>query len=354
MDNEIIGYIENAVKDARLVEDGIVQLERYRKNAPLFSLDRRHFLKYAAKLAGLSILFKTGIATETEAFLFQKRSWESSLLGQDLIRGPELLVWKGQPNGFEQHLSQPVNEGFGAVDYEVPLGTPITPICYGTFNRSKTSHSGGNSLWLRHKNEFGSYRSGYLHLDSIVNKSRSQAVNLKDIVAISGNSGYINTESQPEHLHLAIAELNEKWTGIGPGLDPFILGVDGRRPIYWDTKAEIEPDYPWTRESYLQRSFETLDERIKEAEVENQTKREVLSRRIKPEELKSYLGREVLQKHQGRNGEVGYKYLPGHFMYSLMLEVFAYTSKQPFIAMLPFPHPMLKSFYQKENPGLQF
>ncbi|MBI4167603.1 MAG: M23 family metallopeptidase [Candidatus Aenigmarchaeota archaeon] len=363
-DLDIPGLIEEKVRDSRLVDSGLLVLSRYLNDAPAFDPEKRRFLKYCAGLVGAGVL-SIGPVKKAEAFLnlFQKRDWKAYLMGQDLIRGPSLLIWRGWSQDFERHRSQSWNEGYGAVDYEVPIGTPITPIQDGKIWIKREGHIPGTILVVLHKSDMGLYSSSYLHLSERIIEEKSKKVGFGDVIAISGNSGYINTEAQPEHLHLQISEvknINSKDTSkklyrtVQPGFDPFRYGIDGNKPVYWDTKTEIEPTSPWTRESYLQNVLDTLESRIKSTEIDEQTKRDILSRRNNPEGLREYLGREVLNKHQGKNGEFGYKYLPGNILYTLMLEVFAYTSKQPFIVMLPFPHPMLKSFYQRENPGIQF
>jgi len=62
----------------------------------------------------------------------------------------------------------------------------------------------------------------------------------------------------------------------------------------------------------------------------------------------------VLQKKRDEKGNFNYEFKPDSFMYALMLEFYGRTSKQDFIAMLPFPYPGLKHIYQKANsPNVQ-
>ena len=53
-EDEVVGTIEDVVRDARLVDKGKDQLNRrFYSNAPSFDPERRKFLKHAAVLAGL-------------------------------------------------------------------------------------------------------------------------------------------------------------------------------------------------------------------------------------------------------------------------------------------------------------
>ena len=356
MDKEAIGLLEDTVGEARLVDTGLEALKTYEKKAPSFSPERRRFLKYCAGLVGAGVL-SIGPVKKSEAFLniFQKRDWKAHLMSQDLIRGPNLLIVNGRPNDSQNHLFNPVSTGMMAVDYEVSVGTPIVSQNNGRFRQKKADYMGGNELYLLHRNDGGIFGTGYAHLDSIIINKQSGLLDLSKFIAFSGDSGYFNTkgEQQPPHLHFELYRRDSKLRPIKPGLDAFNYGIDGGRPVYWDTKTEIGPFPLDSKQIYIERLIDNMQERVKKTDIDAQTKNELLKRR-NPEDLRNYLEKEVLQKHQGKNGEISYKYLPGHFMYSLMLEVFAYTSKQPFIAMLPFPHPMLLDFYKKENPNVSF
>ncbi|MBI2667751.1 M23 family metallopeptidase [Candidatus Woesearchaeota archaeon] len=347
----VSGEIENRVRDSRLVEGGIAELSKFKNNLPIFSTERRRFLKYAAGLAGWTFLWLNGCGGKDSLNYIADRHWESYLMTQDLIRGPSLLYWRGRYIDFNEHASGSWNKGFGAVDYEVPTGTPVVPTNRGFIRSVHESYQGGKKIRLSHEDEYGdgTYRSSYVHLSKRIIKKKDLSINLSDVIALSGNSGYINTELQPEQLHFQIYQVKDK-KSIPPGFDPFKLGVDGGRPVYWDTKTEIVP-LNW-RGEYLQKTLSTLDQRLKEAEVDNIVREQLLSKRKNPIDYRDYLRVLVSQKHPNEGGI--YNHLPGSFLYSEWLKAEAYTSKQPFIAMLPFPHPMLKSFYQKENPGVQF
>lgn len=92
-EDEIIGTIEEVVRDARLVDKGKAELNnRFCHNAPSFDPGRRKFLKHAAVLAGLitSGQFMKACAAAQEPVTFQGKtygSWEAWLMSQDLIRG---------------------------------------------------------------------------------------------------------------------------------------------------------------------------------------------------------------------------------------------------------------------------
>src|SRR3989338_5405737 len=107
MDKEAIGLLEDTVGEARLVDTGLKALKTYEKKAPSFDPERRRFLKYCAGLVGAGVL-SIGPVKKSEAFLnlFQKRDWKAHLMGQDLIRGPSLLIHPvtGRPSDFNHHL----------------------------------------------------------------------------------------------------------------------------------------------------------------------------------------------------------------------------------------------------------
>ena len=145
-EDEVVGTIEDVVRDARLVDKGKDQLNRrFYSNAPSFDPERRKFLKHAAVLAGLGVLNTVellgleGCATVQEPVTFQGQTyginWEKWLMSQDLIRGPEPLY---RPTGnlpFDNHLNR---SGGYAIDYDVPIGTPIVPTANAF--RTRTEH----------------------------------------------------------------------------------------------------------------------------------------------------------------------------------------------------------------------
>ncbi|MBI4167604.1 MAG: M23 family metallopeptidase [Candidatus Aenigmarchaeota archaeon] len=357
------GLIEETVKDARLVDSGLLVLRRYIYNTPSFEPDRRRFLKYAAGLAGLSIGL-SGCAQDNDRYTrhIEERDWRSFLLKQDLINGPpvHISVVTGVPNDFEGHLSHKDSNGFGAIDYRVPSNTPITPTASGRIAIAAHTRIGGIEQYITHSSAGRLYRSGYVHLSSTIKVRPGEEVDLSSIISFSGYTGYGPGGMMPEHLHFMIYERRHdgtyverngkqlKWhIHVRPGLDPFILGVSGRRPIYWDTRTIIY-DLP-DRKRVLDLRIDELESRINNSELDNQAKSEILRRRHTPLELRGYLVSEVLTK--AKDGK--YKCLPGSDMYSLMLDFLHLTSKNPFIAMLPFPHPMLLDFYKKGNPNVQ-
>lgn len=352
MDNGTVGVLEDTIKDAKLVDGGLKILKKYEKNAPSFDPERRRFLKYCAVLVGSTIL-TSGCATIDSKFL--SRDWKAYLLGQDLIRGPRLLRFKGRLMDAEAHEFSPSNQGFRAVDYDIPIGTPIVPTYSGRFDKIMDSdRSGGKELFIMHIFNNKRFRSQYTHLDSIIDRTKFNLLSLKDIIAFSGNSGYVDSSSQPEHLHFAIQEMNDvgpdlsnkdfrRFSPIPPGIDPFKCGIDGRRPVYWDT-ITLFPNKIFNN-VYLQNVIDGLENKLKGIDIDKKTKQELLKRRQNPLELRDYLRKEVLIKPIDSN----YKYPPDSALYALMMQIFTYTSNQEFIAMLPIPYPRLVDFYQKEN-----
>lgn len=380
-EDQIIGRIEDVVRDARLVDKGKAELNRrFYSNAPSFDPERRRFLKHTAVLAGLIASGKFLEACSTIVPIeFQGKSygnWEAWLLSQDLIRGPSLLIHPstGMPSDYENHLRQPINRGLGAVDYDVGIGTPITPTADNSYSSYGGNEREGKVLHLLHRSPF--YGTTYGHLDKFVDiiyegkpVSRGgrpfidNTLDKSKVVAYSGATGIgPGGGGQIPHLHFGISSStnNQRYS-----LDPFTLGIDaekpyggvdqgipyGKRPVYYDGKTEIRYA-PKDRKKWLQQSLDTLEKRLRESDLDNATKEELLKRHINPEGLRDYLGYRVLEKKKDKDGKERYEFMPGSLMYRLMLEVYSGTSKERFIAMLPFIFPPLKSVYQKANPGI--
>ena len=376
-----IGTIEEVVRDSRLVDKGIKELEKFSHNAPSFDPERRRFLKYVAVLAGLTASGKFLEACSTiEPVQYQGKSygnWEAWLLSQDLIRGPGLILGRnGLPNDHKNHVDNPWDRGLDAVDYDVGIGTPITPTADNSYSSYGANEREGKVLHLLHRSPF--YGTTYGHLDKFVDiiyegkpvsrGGRPFIDNTLDklkIIAFSGATGVgPGGGGQSPHLHFRITSTtnNQYYSS-----DPFTLGIDtekpyggvdqdipyGRRPVYFDGKTETQIPQK-DRPKRLQESLDTLEKRVRESDLDNATKEELLKRHNNPMDLRDYLGYRVLEKKKGKDGKERYEFMPGSFMYSLMLEFYSRTSKQEFIAMLPFIFPPLKEIYQKANPGVQF
>ena len=390
--DELAGIIEKEVKKSNLVDLALPELAQIEKNAPLNQLDRREFLfygaetvgKFIASLAGLGLLSQStsscapiGATIRTAA----EKNWELYLLKQDWIRGPRVLIHPstGLPSDFQHHIRQGWSGGFGASDYDVPIGTPIVPTANAFRTRTNYDRTGGNQLTLIHRYKSGFVMiSWYVHLDGysdIIPKGklnrmegatevRDQELNKLKIIAFSGNTGVgPGGGVQPQHLHFQITEAGTYPGGypIAPGLEPFELGIDadkkigeyGGRPVYWNGRTAIIHT-PSGREKWLQRSMDNLERKVKQSSLDKETKDEILKRSDNPIALRDYLGMRVLQKKRDEKGNFNYEFKPDSFMYALMLEFYGRTSKQDFIAMLPFPYPGLKHIYQKANsPNVQ-
>jgi len=355
-----VGAIEDVVKDAKLVDKGIARLKKFDSNSPTFEPDRRQFLKHAAVLAGLAASGKlaSGCATPVQYGGKTYSGWESYLLSQDLIRGPPLLIHSatGIPSDFEHHKQRPVNNGRGAVDYDVPIGTPVVATADAYSKWTTSDRTGGNVLALYHN--FG-FKSLHLHLSNYA-PTISKFSKLQ-IIAFSGNTGEGPNGYQPPHVHFAIDSPRNPL-----GIDPFKLGIDqknpvggldqfrlsyGGRPVYWDGKTEVI--FGRGTDELLQQSLDTLDSRLKESGLDNKTIDEIKTRKNKPTELRDYLGEKVLMKKPSApDGKPKYEFMPGSLMYSLMLELHNRTSRHDFTAMLPFIFPPLKPLYQEANPKI--
>lgn len=404
-ENIVIDAIEDAAGKTNLVDKGIaVHTKYFAPNAPTFELDRREFLKKtgtysgliaAGKLIALEELLRSmygcssviSSTSNTEPVTFQGKTysdWEAYLLTQDWIRGPEPLY---RPTGnllYDNHLNR---TGFYAIDYDGPIGTPIVPTADAFRTSTTYDRTGGNELLLvhRHKPRLPLV-TWYVHLDKYANilskgelkaevrgyEVRDQELDKTKIIAFSGNTGVgPGGGVQRGHLHFQITEFQGggqigQGIPISPGFDPFQLGIDAdkpfdeyagkrvARPVYWDGKTEIPLNIN-QRKRLLQKSLNTLDRRVRESDLDKETKDELLKRHNNPEALKDYLGMLVLTKPTGKDGKMmNYRYLPGKLPYALMLEIFSRTSNQELIAMLPFISPFVKEVYQQSNPEVKF
>lgn len=412
----VIGIIENTIGDSSAMDPAIAMFDRLAERAHGVDLERRRSLVtiansvagcFAAHLGGASVLTSIGAdvaMASTAREDFNKRvnpRWATNLLNQDPIRGPTLIRHPStsKPSDFTHHLGRRGSGGYGAVDLDVPKGTPLTSIAaFVHLNIPSYRELGGKSMFYLHTDKDHlprhrpysqddietMYRSlmGHLEAYSPVVNERNEGGwftgtrGMSDIIALSGDSGRgpPPTGYQEPHLHLMVRIGGD---GEGkPGIDPFYLGLDrddigkknrplAGRPVYWDARTPI---YYGGRRDMKRRFLDSLDGRLKDQdEIRNEAKKEILARQNDLGSLREYLGREVLQKHIGPDRRVAYKYLPGSEMYSLMLSAFSLTARSGqytdrhkhvfnivgnFIAMLPFPSPYVAKAYEQANPGL--
>lgn len=394
----LLGIIEDAAERAGYVDKGIDWFRKFYDNAPLHPPDRIGFLRHAGVLAGLiasgKLLVGTANAQEDLVQFGGKTyaGWEAWLMSQDLVRGPPLLEHPTThlPSDFEHHIKQGWSGGRGAVDYDVPIGTPIVPTA--SVNRSRTFFEsiGGYTLATIHP---GFFVSSYVHLSDytkIVSEGtpwispsgyeyKTKDIDKLKVTAFSGNSGRgPEGRAEPPHLHFQVSRLSEG--NEIESLNPFELGIDadkpikgyadrfgksyGGRPVYWDSTTYINAINRFGKESslvskrgaMLKETLDTLDKRMRESDLDEATKKELINRKNKPEELRDYLGFRVLTPKKIQDGKGIYEFKPSSLMYELMLKVYSSLSKQEFIATLPFIYPELKPIYQKEkeNSGVKF
>ena len=231
-----------------LMDKGLNLLRKiYEPKAPINHKDRRRFLKQAA-------LSSAGIALMPQKAFSWGTNWKDYLLGQDPIFGPELRVNSGVTMNFNGHTMVPGK--YGAVDYAVPISTPITPVANGHI--FKHGFQNGKYIIIGHRTP--QYISVYRFMNDITKSEGS--VDLKSIIAYSG-SGYHPAEGTA-HLELQIFKLdpNKGNKSIPPGVDPFLCGIDGERPVYWDAKTEIY-SYPINDSTKLEELTDTLESKLK-------------------------------------------------------------------------------------------
>lgn len=415
---ELIEQIEKVVGQTRYIDKGLTILQLFAGNSPLFEPEKRRFLQSAALLAGLIASGQLLNGCSTVQFEGKTyRDWEVFLLTQDPVRGPALAIHPETrlPSDFEHHQRRPVNRGWGSVDYDVPNGTPIVPTA-DAYAKIVTTGEGGNlSLLLAH--HFG-YRSTYAHLSryakTIVDAPNFDKLGPDElsktfqagprfskagIAAFSGNTGRGPgpTGHMEPHLDFRIYKREQGKQPEPPGLDPFTLGIDqkrpvgeyGGRPVYWDAKTEIT-FYRDRRLTLLKESLDALPARLREqdeldmATVDDLLKRhnktsrlrsrleslvsqlerqqtlgnEAIERVVRAQDdaydLRDYLGERVLNKKPSApDGKRRYEFLPGSLMYALTVEFYNRTSRHDFIAFLPFIFPPLKRLYEQANPNVQ-
>lgn len=404
-DDPYLGVIEETVREARFVDPGIEELKKIEVQSPLFG--RREFLLKGAAAVGTAILAGCGGAFGHEAYTdgLEKGAkihpgWEAELMKNDPIRGPSLLISGGVPSDFEAHRERmvrlaPSKPEFGAVDYDTPVGIPVTPVFPGTYFKTMVGEITSSvilMLWHDDGSNIDSlsrwgptHVSQYIHISKSLfrKKKRHALVNLDSVVAISGDSGFTRFGRQPPHLHLQIMGYRQTkrtvrgreidwWVAVSPGIDPFKLGIDSSspklskeeylhgRPVYWDGETQISDakriNHIYIRNQNMKGIMDTLESSLSSENLDQKTLKRLLKSRDSkdPTKLRDDIAREVLLRHTDpKDGRKRYKYLPGSFMYTLMLQTQLYTTKRRFTAMLPFPSPLLKSHYQSANPNIK-
>ena len=71
--------------------------------------------------------------------------------------------------------------------------------------------------------------------------------------------------------------------------DPFLSGIDGGKPTYWDTETDIYIPNPAERKSKLESYLETLPSELKnEQEIERSIKKTILTYQNNVGDLKEY------------------------------------------------------------------
>jgi murein DD-endopeptidase MepM/ murein hydrolase activator NlpD len=353
--NAIEGIIEDIHGNGKQMRLARRHLEDYERNAPSFEPSRRDFLKAGTACAALLSLpsFLAGCATAVQHDGKTYEGWQAALLKHDLVRGPTLMVspWTGRPSDFSEHLRRISNNGFGGSDYDVPVGTPVTPICSGVAKEGVDQiGSAGMVLGLRVFVRGQPFYCYYGHLSRVV---IAGVVHLGSVVAFSGNTGTsAGGIEMPAHLHLSVFRVDAYGTWEKPGIDPATHGIDRGLPVYWDTLTPLHQYHPANQRYHLEGVLDTLPQELKEeTTLDEATKKALLERRRNPQAIAGYHADRVLSKHWRRNGTLGYEFLPGSYLYALTLRVLNAMSQQEIVVMAPFPHPLLADFYRKQNPG---
>ena len=376
-ENQYESILESVVGDARKVDSLRLKLKELSKNAPSFDPDRRKFLKCASLLMGYAALGNVQVGCATTNTMEQV-SWQEFLLSKDLIRGPDLFLHPltRQPSTFEHNKDR--FEGLGSINYEVPIGTPIVPV---TDAVGKWYNDANSEVTL---NNLLGFRSAYRMFQSVSDKVKkkrdlsrltdSERIELftagvpdykhDDILGYSGESGPPGY-ARP-NINVIIFRANASGFIHKPGLDPLKLGIDqkspvgnndkyglpyGGRPVYWDGKTEIDAS---KRVILRQKTLDTLTDRLKSGELDKGTVDEINKLSSDPIAVRDYLGKRVLVKKPSAEGPK-YEFMPGSFMYQLMLEFYSRMESHNFIAMLPFIFPLspVREAYEKANSVLK-
>jgi hypothetical protein len=291
--------------------------------------------------------------------------WQAFLLQKDLIRGPDLYVNRKmyRPMDFQAHLDQGENNGFGAVDYDVPVGTPVVP----AFNGRIFKQSWGNGKYIRMVHAYLKrdpyYFTTYHHLSEQY-RMLNQDVRLQHIIGLSGATMDPGVNQGP-HLHFQIEKAIQgaKYT-ISPGINPFTTGIDGGRPTYWSGRST---DWAWVDQTVPihKKRLETICENtpyyLDFEKLDNDMKNKLLELRKDPLMIRKFLAHEVLEKHPTPEGPK-YKYDVDHFLYDLTFTIHAYSlgenkdktgAFQDFLTSLPLIHPLRKDIYARANLDLK-
>lgn len=384
-EDRYIGAIEDIVGEAKFVDGARTIFERLASNAPVFCPERRRFLETAATAAAGAWM---GMVIPTEANAREHNTpsasessrtstaetsvakpnpnWEAYLLAQDLIFGPPLTKSEvnGRPNDHANHLKVARNRNifsFGGVDYGVPKPTPVV-----------ATHNGYYSAFLDDLGTFSldvynanfSQRTILAHFKSYSKNIYTTYDFLKNKCSLITVVGYSGITGSTEHLHLGMTKREGKGEGVNvewghwqqPGIDPFTTGIDGGRPIYHDGKTQVLAHItPFKARRLMEELYAALQEKSKDElglnnEFYNQLRATVETQNFG--KLQDFLRQKVLRKHGDTQGRMGYRFLPGSFMYSLAIMSIRKPG-QEFLTMAPCISPLVVDKYREANPGIE-
>jgi hypothetical protein len=330
-------------------------------------LSRRKFMKVTTALLATAILpdcenpnRRVQVLNNLETAL-KKNAEIAKEGGWDPVYGPILVADKhyhGDQN-FDAHIAAGKK---GGVDYDVPLGTLLTPSHAGYLN-SISHGSGGYMISILDQNN-SRYRTHYGHIsdalvgEKSVNYSRKGPipVDRNQLIALSGTT----YNPRVEHLHLSLLTLEDNIYGLEL-IDPEKHGLDGEKPVFWDGDTNLDVDTferPWLLEETLQTApaqvekwkqyaKENNDSNLYElsGKVQEHLKRIETSKGNSPLDSKHFHDMRALLKKvtlgEGRETPLEKRpYVPGTGPYSLMQKIVAYSMvNQKIIITLPFISP---------------
>lgn len=128
---------------------------------------------------------------------------EGQALSISGLRYPLDRLHVSSPFGMRRHPITGVRSMHNGIDYAAPTGTPVYAVAEGVVVRSNFCQFGGNTIAVRHSDNYISY---YLHLHRR-SVSVGQRVQMRQVIGIVGNTG----RSTGPHLHFGFKNPQGRW-----------------------------------------------------------------------------------------------------------------------------------------------
>jgi len=176
---------------------------------------------------GISSLMLEGLSKLERQMEFERESYqeiyEKIKLNMEMVNyWPSIRPVKGgrisERFGRRVHPISGEGEMHRAIDFSVPLGTPIMATADGTVEVAGRNMGYGNYVRIDHSSKIFGYKTAYGHLNKILVK-RGQKVKKGDIIGEVGRTGMATAS----HLHYEVWYNGEAVNPISYYYDPSIL-----------------------------------------------------------------------------------------------------------------------------------